>query len=476
MKTRFLLLNLMFLIFLNLANASQSRQVYKEVVLGEIQATFIKDYKVDKEFFEPVRNVPAPKKDISKDNNTIVLRPTPEPTIEPTPAKNIVVRPKKKKRKKKRGLLDFDEEDNLDDGRLGKKTSKNRNKRGLIEDDDFKAIPFEFKKNKATGIIGPKKNIQLKRNDWASKKLRERNNWQNKSLKSADSWYAEKMKILSDWNKALKIYKKNLPTYKKNLVNFESFGSSNISQKNQSLKVRAIGTDFLTIPKAFFSNVNDQGRRPTCAAFAATRAIEIALAQSGIEEKLSEQFFYYASKPQCQSSPCSKKGSWPLRAFNKSKNSSNPDIPLASACPYKKQSKSGNETQVPLRDTCFQGRHKLTKFTKAQSLQSIINQLNRGAAVVSAFKLSPNFYTNKGVVLYKDSLKSGSMNSHAAGHAVLLIGYMKIPGSLNEGQICFITANSWGTGWGKGGHACLSEKWVNKYRFSIPFLAVNSVR
>jgi C1A family cysteine protease len=52
---------------------------------------------------------------------------------------------------------------------------------------------------------------------------------------------------------------------------------------------------------------------------------------------------------------------------------------------------------------------------------------------------------------------------------------MKIPSSLNEGKVCFITANSWGVGWGKGGHACLSEKWVKNFRFNIPFLAVEKV-
>ncbi|MAE58814.1 MAG: hypothetical protein CME69_08040, partial [Halobacteriovorax sp.] len=61
------------------------------------------------------------------------------------------------------------------------------------------------------------------------------------------------------------------------------------------------------------------------------------------------------------------------------------------------------------------------------------------------------------------------------GHAVLLIGYIKLPKVLNEGSVCFITANSWGSGWGHGGYACLSEKWVLSQRQSNPFVVINSV-
>jgi hypothetical protein len=475
---------LLFILKFSFASANNSREVYKQVVLGEIQSTFVKDYNVKQSFFDPGQKgldkkiikddtTPAPAPTIipsPEPNKKIVFRPTPTPTVKP-----------KRKKRKKRGLIGFDDDDSGDDSDdewLGKNSNKRkRNRKSLLEDDDFKPVPLKLDKKQAKGIIQPHNPVGPSRNDWASKKLKKLNQWENKSKSDLNKWYEDKRKILNGWTKAKEVYKKNLPSYKKNLVNFESFGSSRVKYNyKNSLKYKVIGSDFMTIPKAFFSDVNDQGRRPTCAAFAATRALEIALAQAGTEEKLSEQYFYYASKPRCQSSPCSEKGSWALNAFRKSKSSRSPDIPLASDCPYKKQARSGNETQVPLKNGCFQGRHKVTTYTKAQSLTSIISQLDKGAPVVSAFKLSPNFYSNEGVILYKDSIKKGKMNSHAAGHAVLIIGYMKIPKSLKEGNVCFITANSWGTGWGKGGHACLSEKWVNKYRFPIPFLAVNSVR
>ncbi|MBT7609404.1 MAG: C1 family peptidase [Bacteriovoracaceae bacterium] len=461
------ILILLLLITISIAHASTSRQIYKDVVLGEIQATFVRDYNVSQQYFGPVQK--GPTKKIVKKKELPNLKP--EPNLSPTP--DLSPRPK---RRIKRGLIGLDDEDDENDGWLGKK-GKGKKKKGLIEDNDFTPEPIKLNKRTVKGIIQPNKNITPKRNDWTSKKLRDLNKWQKTSKEETNKWYQDKAKILNRWKKANKVFKKNLPSYKKNLVNFESFGGHSLNgDRSNTLNTTVVGKNFVTIPHAFFSNVNDQGRRPTCAAFAATRALEISLAQNGTERKLSEQYFYYASKPRCQSSPCSKKGSWALNAFNKSKSSLIPDLPLEKDCPYKKQSKSGNETQVPLRNGCFQGQHKVTKFTKAQSLMAIIKQLDNGAPIVSAFKLSPNFYSNKGVVLYKDSRKSEKMNSHASGHAVLLIGYMKIPKSLNEGNICFLTANSWGTGWGKGGHACLSEKWVKNYRFPIPFLAVNSVR
>jgi C1A family cysteine protease len=183
---------------------------------------------------------------------------------------------------------------------------------------------------------------------------------------------------------------------------------------------------------------------------------------------------YFASKPNCQSSPCSKKGSWGLKALQRSKNSSSPDIPTERSCPYSKSQMSGNETQIPLKSGCYRGKHKVTKFHQVKSLSDITRALDSGSPVISGFKLSPNFYKNSGVILNKES-HGVSKKAHGAGHAILLVGYMKIPSKLNEGKVCFITANSWGVGWGKGGHACLSEKWVNSYRFNIPFLAVDTV-
>lgn len=467
------------------------RDIYKELVLGEIQNTFVEDYKVDKNFFAPIiKKNKGPKKGpisfvtpIPTPTPSRVVSPTPTPTVKKETKRNNIVQ--KKKRRKKRGLLDWfsDDEDEEESDLLGKKKGK-RKKKGLIEDDVFEPEPFKFdgkkaKRGKLKGVIEPSRKEGPQGDDWASQKMREMDQWSNQKKSEQDQWFKEKQEILNNWAKAKKVFQKNLPAYKKNLVNyarFESTGSPNQYKNDSSLKVKAFGSRYHVIPEGFFSDVKDQGKRPTCAAFAATRALEITLAQTGTKETLSEQYFYYASKPECQQSPCAKRGSWPLNAFNRSMSSSTPDIPLEKDCPYSKFSKYGNETQVPLRNGCFQGRHKLDRFYKVKNLNDIKNALGKGNPVVAAFKLSPNFYKNKGVVLSRGSQGVASGKAHAAGHAVLLIGYMKIPDKLGEGKLCFLTANSWGSGWGKGGHACLSEKWVNQYRFPISFLAVDSVQ
>ena len=56
---------------------------------------------------------------------------------------------------------------------------------------------------------------------------------------------------------------------------------------------------------------------------------------------------------------------------------------------------------------------------------------------------------------------------------------MKLPQKYwaQEGKMCFIIANSWGKGWGLGGHACLTETWVQNHIFAklsyVDQLAIN---
>jgi C1A family cysteine protease len=54
---------------------------------------------------------------------------------------------------------------------------------------------------------------------------------------------------------------------------------------------------------------------------------------------------------------------------------------------------------------------------------------------------------------------------HAAGHAYLAVGYVKLPASLQraEGGSCVVVANSWSEGWGRGGYACVTEQWLAKH-------------
>ena len=238
------------------------------------------------------------------------------------------------------------------------------------------------------------------------------------------------------------------------------------------------------ISRAFGPIIKNQKWRPTCSAFAAIRGIEILLAQMGKEhQSLSEQYFYWLSKPKCQKVPCQTKGSSATFGLSASSKSPLPDIPLTNNCPYNQSSEKGNETQIPLPPSCFQGFAQIKDFSFITSgkTEEVIKALQNNFPIIVGLKLSSNFYKNKGLVLMKDISQEGNLDLHAKGHAVLLIGHMKLPSKLHktEGKVCFLTANSWGTGWGIGGHACLSERWVAhhmKYQRSKYFVVLKKAR
>ncbi len=230
---------------------------------------------------------------------------------------------------------------------------------------------------------------------------------------------------------------------------------------------------------AFDVAVRDQFSRPTCSAFAGIRALEILLAQNKITHDLSEQYFYWASKPACQSSPCGHKGSWVNHAFRFSQNHKQIDIPLENNCSYETKGMDLNETQIPLPSNCHQGVAKVVSFEDVRTLADVIDNLKKNVPVIMAAKLTENFYKNEGFVsLAEASKKIGvALDRHALGHAFIAVGVMELPEAIKteEGNYCILIANSWGKGWGAGGYSCLTEKWLTKFRQPAPFVAVNKI-
>ncbi len=325
-----------------------------------------------------------------------------------------------------------------------------------------------------------KRQNKIKSVDWMESKQNDINNWQNKKLDEISAWEEEKIKIINNWIKEKAKYVKRIPEYKKNLPPLP------IPPEEKSIAPRVITkvittpvfSDYHIIDNAFDHSVKDQGGRPTCASFAGVRAIEILLARMGKDNKLSEQYFFWASKPKCQKSPCPKQGSWILTGYKNSQAESHPDIPLEKNCPYNKKSVGKNVTQTPLITSCKKGYAKIKTFHKITDFTALLTALKDNNPVVGGFKLSKSFYKNRGYVFIKNPQGvSGKLDSHAEGHALLMVGFMKLPKELHksEGKFCIITANSWGLGWGKGGHACISEKWIKKYRYKMSFIALNSV-
>ncbi|RJO63361.1 MAG: hypothetical protein C4523_20520 [Myxococcales bacterium] len=215
--------------------------------------------------------------------------------------------------------------------------------------------------------------------------------------------------------------------------------------------------------------VRNQGYRGTCAAFTGTGHIEYAALKqySNLSTlDLSEQRFYYLSKPECQSSGCGldEEGSWYGTGMEESIDASGPDIPLETDCPY--NSRAGrNDVQTPQLDSCATGAVQVKRLEYVTGPKEIVDALHETKLPVPfASPLSGNWEQNSGLITLADSNYSGS-TSHAAGHAYLIVGYKKLSGMADEGGMCFVIKNSWGTGWGVNGFSCMTLEWVKKWTF-----------
>ena len=199
--------------------------------------------------------------------------------------------------------------------------------------------------------------------------------------------------------------------------------------------------------------------------------MEIKRRQRGAKNSLSPQYFYWASKPNCRKNRCSERGSWIVSGLEHSKKSSVKNIPSLNNCPYSNSDLKHNQTQIPLAKTCMKrGVAKVKRYRLIADSEAVRDEINRDNPVVIAVSLSPNFYGRKSFVNLKGAEQRGRTDSHAAGHAVTVIGYVENPESIRglEGKYCYIVANSWGEGWGQGGHSCLSEKWLQKFVVKKP--------
>jgi hypothetical protein len=291
--------------------------------------------------------------------------------------------------------------------------------------------------------------------------------------KIRDGWKKEVKDQLRTWQIQQKIFLGKIKVYKE--------ATFPIQVKEEKIVEKPILPrdipEIHIVHSSFRIPVKDQDGRATCAAFTGVRAMEILLAQNEEMRDLSEEYFYWASKPECQKSACSKKGSWVTKGYEFSANRPVVDIPVEKTCPYETQIDKNNETHVPLKPTCQDGVVKVAKYEQIKTLSEAIDRLKKNMPVIMSSKLTPNFYINEGMVTIEDSEKNGSVDSHAMGHAYLAVGIMELPEKLHEkeGKFCLVVNNSWGKGWGAGGYSCLTENWILKYRLPSSFVALKSV-
>lgn len=292
--------------------------------------------------------------------------------------------------------------------------------------------------------------------------------------KTRDGWKKEVSNQLKLWQREQDIFLGRLKVYKENTFEIP-VAKEAIVEKEVVLNVPSLHL----VNEALSVTIKDQASRPTCSAFAGIRAIEILLAQNNVNKDLSEQYLYWASKPDCQSSPCDQKGSWVTSAYRWSQKKTQVDIPAENDCVYQVSSVDKNETQIPLSSQCQLGSVKVESFSEVKTLADVVERLKNHTPVIVAAKLSENFYKNSGLITLADAEKMTStrLDNHSLGHAFLAVGVMELPRKIQpkEGQFCLIVANSWGKGWGAGGYSCITEKWFTKFRQPAPFIAVTKI-
>lgn len=296
-------------------------------------------------------------------------------------------------------------------------------------------------------------------------------------------WQQEFDETKRRWEREHQEFLRRVPEYKQSLapirVGSASRAPVNKAPKDTPTRPLANSTYFL-IDGALEIPVRDQSSRATCAAFAAVRSVEILLAQNDRRTDLSEQYFYWLSKPKCRERPCDEVGSWSAMGLRESARMSRIDIPSEQACPYNPKPVAGNETQVPLPRACLaRGETRVRGFAEVRDEAAIFAALHQQMPVIVGTKLSENYFTTRGIVDLAGSRSSAKTRDsmHVEGHAYLLVGYMQLPRSMHarEGNYCFIAANSWSEGWGQGGYACLTQKWFQEHKLDIPFLTVTEV-
>lgn len=484
-----------FFVLLSLVNFFTYGSSDIPLVIAEIQNSIEREYNVK---FPVQKPLPAP--DLNKKKEVT------KKSVEGKDSQSITNN-KAKQKVRKKGLLEDDDSNFIK--YKGPKKLDVFNKKGNLSVKERIALRRQRNQSQITSKLDK---IRLKRKAeleckgakanskaladanarWEKSQSLNFNKWEERKKESLKRWEENKKEILKRWDKAKKKYKKEIPTYKGSLTEIP-FGSApvNISTKapkekfisraSSQVKVATTSSDnpleLSYIEEAFKVPIKNQGGRPTCAAFAAIRAVEIASLASGKNEDYSEQWFYYASKPTCQKQPCNRPGSWPRKALLKSMKGKFFDIPLEKNCPYKEEKSPGNETQIPLKSSCRVGVAKIGNFSMVKNRYEIQERIRAGQTVIGGFKLNEGFFLNTGFVFNDPGAKLGK-GMHAQGHAILLVGVMELPKALHQkqGRYCTIIANSWGEGWGKGGHACVSDAWFDRYRYPMSFIAIESVK
>lgn len=210
-----------------------------------------------------------------------------------------------------------------------------------------------------------------------------------------------------------------------------------------------VGTDL----RPLFGPVRDQGSRPTCLAFAASDA-HAGLRPDWVE--LSCEYAFYHAQMLSSRSP--HVGATLPSMLDTLYNQGQP---AERDWPYLATSPSGHTAWIPPSTVgvCFKRNSQMS----TDPVTAIITELGRQNPVLLLATLSPSFFapTPDGII----RPKQGEQPDPTLRHAVVAVGHGDIGGAP-----VILVRNSWGTAWGLGGYAWLTESFLTPRLFATATL------
>ena len=191
-------------------------------------------------------------------------------------------------------------------------------------------------------------------------------------------------------------------------------------------------------------DVHDQGRRRTCLAIASTVAHEHHI---GLGQSLSVEYLFYQTVALSGHANPDLGNSMDEAALALSQEGQ----PVSAAWPYQSAQAYGSNWKPPPFNS---ETYKVAMVPGTMSFDEITSILVAGRTVVMGI-----FITDAFIRCATDGVIADVSNDpERSGHAVLAVGY----GLHKNGTDYLLVRNSWGNGWGIGGHAWMSRKYVSQ--------------
>lgn len=196
--------------------------------------------------------------------------------------------------------------------------------------------------------------------------------------------------------------------------------------------------------------VRNQGRRPSCLAFASSGAHEHQVAHG--EHLCVEFLFFHAVARTPGQSPAA---GTTLAATTAAL--SEDGQPVETAWPYTDDQLT--PWAVP---TITSAIHKTTMISGKLGFDGVVDALDNGAPVILGLVITDAFFRPNAAGQVLDR----APDIERGGHAVLAVGH----GADSAGSPALLVRNSWGDAWGIGGHAWLPRAYVNRQLYETAIL------